>query len=130
MSRPVAHGWAIQAPAWASPPYWLNQETHRTRAEAIASWLAPFARFGAPTWKQRYRKGWRCVRVTVVAGSPMTADETRRAQVQAFRCKNQRLMQQAIDAYEGAEEGTAAKAYAGGQVRAFQQVEAFLLRAT
>jgi hypothetical protein len=37
----------------------------RTRSACIREWITQYCAPGA-TWKQRYRRGWRCVRVRLV----------------------------------------------------------------
>jgi hypothetical protein len=48
--------WAIIDPVWHS--FWLVRETRRA-----AQW--DFRLLTGDSWKKSYRKGWRCVRVTV-----------------------------------------------------------------
>lgn len=88
------------------------------RAESLTLWEAYATQKAAEAGREEARQ------YVASLPSPLVA------QAQDMRRENQALMQRAIDNYEAAEEGSAAKAYAGGQVRAHQQVDAFLLRRT
>lgn len=63
--RNVTHGWCVVHKTWWGIDAPSACRIFRTRAEAQRDWLRVGAPFGATTWKQCYRHGWRCKKVTI-----------------------------------------------------------------